>query len=104
MIPIIYVGSLQIPTFFLVISLSLTSLLFFLSYRVEHFLKNRKIAFDIALLMMGSAFIGARLLHVFYEEWNYYQQSPLQILFFWQGGFVFFGGLILCFITGIIYA
>ena len=104
MIPVIQLGPLQIPTFFLIISLSLSCLLFFLSYRVEQFSKNRKIAFDIALLLMASSFIGARLLHIFYEEWAYYRAQPLQIFYFWNGGFVFFGGLILCLITGYIYA
>ena len=68
MIPFIYIGSLQIPTFFLIISLSLSCLLFFLSYRVDNSAKSRKLAFDISLLLMTAAFIGARLMHVFYEE------------------------------------
>lgn len=41
-----------------------------------------------------AGFIGARLLFV-YTQWNEYQQNPLEILKFWQGGFVFFGGLVL---------
>ncbi|MEQ1721922.1 MAG: prolipoprotein diacylglyceryl transferase [Pseudobdellovibrio sp.] len=104
MIPNLYIGAFQIPTFFLVISLSLTALLFLLSYRVEHFSANRKLAYDIALLMMVSGFIGGRLLHVFYEEWDYYAKDPIQMLYFWNGGFVFLGGLITCLITGFIYA
>jgi phosphatidylglycerol---prolipoprotein diacylglyceryl transferase len=104
MIPILHIGSFQIPTFFLVISLSLTALLFLLSYRVEHFSANRKIAYDIALLMMVSGFIGGRLFHVIYEEWDFYAKDPMQILYFWNGGFVFLGGLVTCLITGFIYA
>lgn len=104
MIPIIYIGSVQIPTYFLVISLSLSCLLFFLSVRVETFSKNRKLAFDIALLLMISGFLGGRLLHVFYEEWDYYRLNPEQILFFWNGGFVYLGGLIFCLISGFIFA
>ncbi|MBY0553691.1 prolipoprotein diacylglyceryl transferase [bacterium] len=104
MIPYISIGSLQIPTFFLVISLSLSALLVFLSYRVEQFSKNRAQAFDIALMLMLSGFVGGRLMHVFYEELNYYLINPWQILAFWNGGFVFLGGLISCLITGTIYA
>lgn len=104
MIPYITFGSLQLPTFFLVISFSLSGLLLLLSYRVEQFSKNRKLAFDISLLLMLSGFIGGRLMHVFYEEWDYYLINPWQILAFWNGGFVFLGGLIACLITGTIYA
>ncbi len=104
MIPFIYLGSLQIPTFFLVISLSLSFLLFLLSYRVDAFSKNRKLAFDISLLLMGSAFVGGRLMHIFYEEFDYYRANPEQVFYFWNGGFVYFGGLILCAISGFVYA
>ena len=104
MIPFIYLGSLQIPTFFLVISLSLSCLLFLLSYRVDSFSKNRKLAFDISLLLMASAFIGGRLMHIFYEEFDYYRANPEQVLYFWNGGFVYFGGLILCAISGFVFA
>lgn len=95
MIPIINLGFIQIPTYFLVISLSLTVLLFYLSKRVDQFEVDRKMAFDIAILLMVSGFIGGRLLHVIFEEPDYYLNSPKQILFFWNGGFVYFGGLIL---------
>lgn len=104
MIPFINLGSLQIPTFFLVISVSLSGLLFFLSYRVDSFARDRKIAFDIALLLMAAGFIGGRLMHIFYEEWDYYKANPEQIFYFWNGGFVFLGGLIFCLIAGFIFA
>ncbi len=104
MIPYISIGTLQIPTYFLVISLSLSLLLVFLSYRVDHFSKNRKLAFDIALLLMASGFVGGRLMHVFYEEWDHYKLHPELILYFWNGGFVFLGGLICCLITGYFFA
>ncbi len=95
MIPIIHLGSFSIPTFFLIISLSLSALLVFLSFRVDHFQKNRQIAFNIALLLMLSGFVGGRLLHVFYEEWAYYAANPKLILYFWNGGFVYYGGFVL---------
>lgn len=103
MIPFLNVGSLQIPTFFLVISANLCILLFLLSTEVQKQKKNRKIAFDIALLLMISGFVGGRLMHVLYEEWSYYAANPLQILYFWNGGFVFLGGLLLCLLAGYLY-
>lgn len=43
---------------------------------------------------MIGAFIGARLFHVFYEEPAYYLNEPWAVLWIWQGGFVFYGGLL----------
>lgn len=108
MLPILqfntFIGTLQIPTFFVVISLSLTCLLFLLSYRVDRFFKDRKLAFSIAILLMIAGFTGGRLMHVFYEEWTYYQTHLAQIFFFWNGGFVYLGGLIFCLIFGFLFA
>ncbi|MFZ3230858.1 MAG: prolipoprotein diacylglyceryl transferase family protein [Pseudobdellovibrio sp.] len=103
MIPTLDLGMVQIPTYFLVISLSVSLLLFFLSYRVKYFEYPRKIAFDIAIILMIGGFIGGRLLHVFYEEFDYYMQDPKKILFFWNGGFVFFGGFILAWSSAWVY-
>ncbi len=95
MMPLITFGGISIPTFFVVISLSLSFLVIYLSHRAEARDMNRQAAFDIAIILMVTGFIGGRLMHVFYEEWPYYQKYPLQVLYFWQGGYVFFGGFIL---------
>jgi phosphatidylglycerol---prolipoprotein diacylglyceryl transferase len=109
MIPEFVLGNFSIPSFFVVISLSLSFLVIYLSKRLDTSDYNRTNAYDIALIIMVSGFLGGRLMHVFYEEWPYYQKYPEQILYFWQGGYVFFGGffaaltstLIFCFIKKI---
>lgn len=103
MMPYIRVGTLLVPTYFIVISISLSILMFLLSYRVDKFKKDRKTAFDLSLVLMVAGFIGGRLLHVFYEEWPYYRDNPIQVLYFWNGGFVFFGGLLLCLLAGFVF-
>ncbi len=103
MIPTLNLGFLQIPTYFVVISFSLSALLIYLSFRVNQFHIERKPAFNIALILMVFGFIGGRLFHVVYEELPYYLNDPLQILFFWNGGFVFLGGLIAAWIATWIY-
>lgn len=47
--------------------------------------------------------VGGRLLHVFYEAPAYYLASPIKVLYFWEGGFVFFGGLLLALLAGWIW-
>jgi phosphatidylglycerol:prolipoprotein diacylglycerol transferase len=91
------------PSYFLVISISLSILLLMLSLRVDKFGKDRKIAFDLAIVLMFSGFVGGRLLHVFFEEWDYYRMDPERIFEFWKGGFVYFGGVIGAFIACPIY-
>lgn len=94
--PVLDFGVIQIPTFYLVISLSVTFILLLLNSELEQNPKiNRKITFDLALLIMITGFIGGRMTHVVYEEWNFYREFPLEIFKFWKGGFVFYGGLFL---------
>lgn len=45
-------------------------------------------------LMIIYMLIGARLVHVIFWNPAYYFQNPLEILFFWQGGLAFHGGMI----------
>src|SRR5690606_13068620 len=35
-----------------------------------------------------------RLFHIIYEEPGYYLEEPMAVFWVWQGGFVFYGGLI----------
>jgi phosphatidylglycerol:prolipoprotein diacylglycerol transferase len=102
--PIIDFGLFRIPTFYLVLSISLSIVLYFFSDLIE---KNksydRKTAFDLALVVMFFGFFGGRLLHVIYEAPQYYAQYPSQIFQFWNGGFVYFGGMILALIASLIF-
>lgn len=104
MIPVIDLGIVQIPTFYFIISMTVTFLLLGLQYQLhQHPDIDRKIAFDLTLIMMLAGFGGARLIHVIYEEPHYYLEAPAEIFKFWQGGFVFYGGFITALIAVFIY-
>ncbi len=50
--------------------------------------------FDVALVALVSAFIGARLFHVAFYEWSFYAQFPGEILQVWHGGMSSLGGFV----------
>ncbi len=102
--PFINIGFIHLPTFYLVFSVALLVVLYFLSTRVEKY-KNfdRKTTFDLALVIMIFGFIGGRLLHVIYEEPHYYLRYPLQILQFWHGGYVYYGGMISALVASFVF-
>lgn len=60
------------------------------------------IIFDLALIILISALVGARFLFVL-NEWSYFSQNPIDIFKVWQGGMAFFGGLILAVFFGWLY-
>ena len=56
--------------------------------------------------MIGGLFglLGARLWHVFFFDWQYYQHHLDELLNVWQGGMAVQGGVLLGVIAGMIYA
>jgi phosphatidylglycerol---prolipoprotein diacylglyceryl transferase len=83
-----------IPTYILTISLTYSCLLFWVYWRAEKLQMSTTLVLDYALVIMVGGFLGGRLMHVFYENWSYYQLFPIEIVKVWQGGFVFYGGMI----------
>jgi len=58
---------------------------------------------DCVALLVLSGIIGARLFYVVLNL-RYFIDNPLQILAFWRGGLVFYGGFIVASITGVVFA
>ena len=54
---------------------------------------------DLSLVIIISAMIGSRLLYAIIH-YPQYLKDPLSIFKIWEGGLVFFGGLILAFVVG----
>lgn len=44
-------------------------------------------------MVLVFSFLGSRLFYVLYQEPSFYWNNPEQVFFVWNGGFVFFGGL-----------
>lgn len=109
MYPEIHLGPLgTLPTYILYLSILYSGLLFYIAKRANKKSKtskiiNTKVALDLALLIMLGGFIGARLLHVFFEEPAYYARDWWRVLQIWQGGFVFYGGFLGAILVCLIY-
>ncbi len=94
MYPFISLFSIQISTYFLVISLACVVCTLWFLRRAEQRNLIRTTAIDLTLTCLAGGFIGARLLHVLWEEPEFYLQNPAAIFYLWNGGFVFYGGVI----------
>lgn len=104
MFPVIHLGEgLDIPSFFLVISLVICGSLFWVVRRSETYQLPKKNVLDLSFWLMVSSLVGARAFHVVYENLDYYQANPLKIIYLWEGGFVFYGGMILALIATFAY-
>ncbi|MFP5519609.1 MAG: prolipoprotein diacylglyceryl transferase [Bdellovibrionia bacterium] len=95
----------NIPTFFLLISIGISLGLIFAykDEKPEHLNGGNNFSNLILLVLIGSL-AGARLIHVVYENWEFYQTQPWSILAIWNGGFVFYGGFLGAIGLGHLYA
>jgi phosphatidylglycerol:prolipoprotein diacylglycerol transferase len=93
-LPWIDLGPIRVQSYFIVVSLVLSTLPFLIVKRARSFDVSYKRALDLYIGLMIGGFLGARLFHVFWEERDYYFQDPFRIFDFLQGGFVWYGGLI----------
>lgn len=104
MYPAIHLSeTVSIPTYYLIISLAVCVALIWVTHRAEGAGLNQRRVLDISLIIMCAGFVGGRLLHVFYEEPSYYKDHPFEILSFWNGGFVFYGGALLAGLGSVLY-
>lgn len=92
MIPVLHLGPLELPTYYLVISLVVSASVIWSARRADQLQRSKTVTLDLALVLMVCGFIGARLFHVFYESPSYYFQYPYAVFYVWQGGFVYYGG------------
>jgi len=93
--PVVHLWILQLPTYFLIISFVCCLGVFILPWWAERFGQSEALASKLYLLILVSGFLGGRLFHILFEDWSYYVQHPLEMLYVWQGGFVFLGGVAL---------
>ncbi len=93
----------SVSSYFLTISIGvIVSVLWFIR-RAEAQHLARVTAIDLSLTVLIGGFIGARLLHILWEEPEFYRLDPLAIVQVWNGGFVYLGGVVGAFIAAVVF-
>jgi len=57
---------------------------------------------DLSFYFLIAGLVGSRLFYVL-GHWNDFRNHPMEMVMFWRGGLVFYGGLIFSFIVGVWY-
>jgi len=83
-------------------ALAFLASIFLASYNFKKSGKPKEIAFDLAIIVMLSSIIGARVFYVL-TNLSYFMKMPSEILKVYHGGLVYYGGFIGGIIGGFIY-
>jgi phosphatidylglycerol:prolipoprotein diacylglycerol transferase len=103
MFPILFeIGPLTIRTYGLMIALGFTLAILLAFYRAEGYGINREVVLDLGFYVILAAIIGSRLFYVLQFP-GYYLAHPWRILKIWEGGLVFYGGLIGAVAVSVVY-
>lgn len=93
-LPWIEIGAIRIQSYFVVISLVLSAIAFWIPKRAANLDFSPRRALDLYIIAMISGFVGARLLHILWEEPAYYLADPILVFDILSGGFVWYGGAV----------
>lgn len=84
----------DLPIYFLIISILISISIVWISRRAIRYELDYQITSNLSLVAMIVGLVGARLFHVLYESPEIYLKNPMRIFWVWEGGFVFYGGLL----------
>lgn len=103
--PILFkIGDIEIPSYYTLINLGIIIgfIVFYFLSKKENIEKNTSI--DIAIIISLTAYFGAKLFHIIFENFNFYIENPIEILYFWKSGYVYYGGILASILFVYIYA
>jgi phosphatidylglycerol:prolipoprotein diacylglycerol transferase len=88
-------ASVKVHSYGLMVAVGFLAALAWIRYqsRRESLPTNRML--DFAFLMLLTALVGSRIAYAL-VEWNYFRQHPWDFFRVWEGGLIFYGGLIAC--------
>lgn len=86
--------TITIYTYGFMVALAFVAGMVWVSYEARRVGQNPARAMDLAFYVIVAAIIGSRILHVLVSERDRFLENPLMILRIWEGGLVFYGGLI----------
>ena len=94
MFPVLFkIGPLALHTYGLLAAIGIFSGVYLAGRRAEKEGYDRDLAMDLGFTLILSAIIGARLMYVI-VEYPSYIDDPLRIFKMWEGGLVFYGGVL----------
>lgn len=83
-----------VPSYFFILSLVFSFIIFALVKRARSLKLNPNKALDLYLYILFGSFLGARVFYIFYQDLSYFLENPLEVFSVWRGGFVFYGGFV----------
>lgn len=99
---LIAIGSFKIHTFGVMVALGFIVGMSYCKWEAIRIGEDANRILDLTFWIMISGILGARALFIA-TEWSLYAAHPIEILYIWKGGLVWYGGFIAAFLTALYY-
>lgn len=86
-------GSVSVFSYGVTLSLAFVACWAFAAWYLPRHRLDRTLALDLLLAAAAGGLVGARIVYVI-THWSSYSTDPLRVFMLWEGGMVFYGGLI----------
>ena len=86
-------GPLRFYSYGALVAIGIFLAVFFLQRHAKVISVSPETMVDLAIATVVSGFIGARIFYII-QFWDYFANAPFDMIKFWQGGLVLYGGLI----------
>ncbi|MFA4974871.1 MAG: prolipoprotein diacylglyceryl transferase [bacterium] len=87
-------GGITVYSYGVMVALGFIAALAWINYDSKRQGLNSAKSIDLAFYLILAAIVGSRILHVIVSERQRFIDDPLMIIRIWEGGLVFYGGLI----------
>jgi len=103
MYPILFqFGDFTVHTYGVLLAVGFLLAVFLAREEARHAGIDPNVMLDMSFYILVGAILGSRLFYVL-TNWPEFAGNPLDVLKFWRGGLVFYGGLIFAFLIGMWY-
>lgn len=103
MLPVLFrIGPLELRSWGVFVLVAFVVGIIYVSNKAKKHGVNPERIWDLGFWVALSAIIGSRLFYIFYHL-PYFKEHPSEMIKFWEGGAVFFGGFIFGLFAGVVY-
>lgn len=96
-------GQFHLYSFGLMVSLGVMLSLFLMERRAQkNGFPKKDMIFDLVFVAVLSGFLGGRIAYVI-ENFGWYLKNPAAVFAVWEGGLIFYGGMITSFLAVVLY-
>ena len=101
--PVLFqVGNITIKSYGVAIALAFLVGILFAAWRAKREKLNPNDFLDIGFIIVVSSIVGARIFFILFNL-NFYIDNPATIIRIWEGGLIFYGGLLCAAVASILY-